>query len=217
MIYFKEEMMEIKEKLTIEQELVKGEMIKLPTKVGFFSLIPFQVGVNGMEHIALIKGEPKKGDAILTRIHSACATGDLFGSMRCDCGDQLKRSMEIIEEEGTGVILYLQQEGRGIGLMNKIKAYKLQEEGMDTVDANIHLGFAPDERDYGVAAAILKELDVNKLRLLTNNPAKVNGLTENGIEVIERVPLIINSNVYNAYYLETKEARMGHCLTVKMQ
>lgn len=192
--------------------IVKGDRVSLPTKHGFFNLIPFQEKANGLEHIALIKGAFHADDIILTRIHSACATGDLFGSLRCDCGEQLALSMQMIEKNGCGVIVYLQQEGRGIGLMNKIKAYKLQEEGLDTVDANIHLGFAPDEREYKIGAEILQLLGVSKVKLLTNNPDKINGLEQNGIQVIERVSLTVNTNKYNIAYLNTKQDRMHHLL-----
>ncbi|MBN2166898.1 MAG: GTP cyclohydrolase II [Marinilabiliaceae bacterium] len=192
--------------------LIKGAHVEMPTSTGMFSLIPFQEVDNGLEHIVLIKGDIYEVDVVLTRIHSACATGDLFGSLRCDCGDQLKKSMQLIEENGSGVIIYLQQEGRGIGLMNKIKAYKLQENGMDTVDANIHLGFAPDERDYTIGAAILKALFITNVKLLTNNPLKVDGLEKNGITVSERLEIIIESNRYNHKYLFTKAQRMGHIL-----
>ena len=191
-------------------KLIKGEQVKLPAKKGFFSIIPFQEKKTGQEHIVLIKGKPEPGDNVLTRLHSACATGDLFGSLRCDCGDQLQKSMEIIQNEGKGIIIYLQQEGRGIGLLNKIKTYKLQEQGMDTVEANIHLGFAPDERDYSTGAEILKTLGITKIRLLTNNPDKIENLEKHGIQVSERIPLVIGSNRFNTKYLRTKQERMGH-------
>lgn len=190
----------------------KGDRVSLPTKYGFFELIPFQEIENGLEHIALIKGTFRADEIILTRIHSACATGDLFGSLRCDCGEQLIRSMQMIEQAGSGIVLYLQQEGRGIGLMNKIKAYKLQEEGLDTVDANIHLGFAPDEREYKVGTEILQLLGINKVKLLTNNPEKINGLEQNGIQVVKRIPLTVNTNKHNITYLNTKQERMHHLL-----
>lgn len=193
-------------------KLIQGTQVQMPTSTGMFSLIPFQEVSNGLEHIALFKGSFNENDIVLTRVHSACATGDLFGSLRCDCGEQLKKAMQMVEENGSGVIIYLQQEGRGIGLMNKMKAYKLQENGMDTVDANIHLGFAPDERDYYIGASILKALSVSKVKLLTNNPLKVEGLEKNGIEVTERIELIIESNFYNQKYLDTKAQRMGHIL-----
>jgi 3,4-dihydroxy 2-butanone 4-phosphate synthase/GTP cyclohydrolase II len=198
---------------TKSEQLIQGEKVFLPTKIGKFKLIPFQEKESGLEHIVLIKGDPNANDVVLTRIHSACATGDLFGSLRCDCGDQLNKSMELIQNEGLGVIIYLQQEGRGIGLMNKIRAYKLQEAGMDTVDANLHLGFAPDERDYAIGAEILKALGIVKLRLLTNNPEKVEGLESNGIKVVKREPIIIEPNKYSEWYLKIKKTRMGHLLT----
>jgi GTP cyclohydrolase II len=192
--------------------ILKGVKVKLPTKYGDFEFIPFQEILSGVEHMVLIKGSLNANDIVLTRIHSACATGDLFGSLKCDCGEQLIQAMKIIEAQGNGLIVYLQQEGRGIGLMNKIKAYKLQENGMDTVDANIHLGFAPDEREYQIGAEILSSLGVKKVKLLTNNPDKIMGLEQNGIQVIERIPLIIKSNQYNVGYLDTKVIRMGHLL-----
>ena len=192
----------------------KGDRVKLPTKYGNFHLVPFQEVDTGIEHVALLKGTPKPTDVVLTRVHSSCATGDLFGSLRCDCGEQLHKAMELIEKEGLGVIIYLQQEGRGIGLMNKIKAYKLQENGVDTVDANIHLGFAPDERNYQIGAEILKVLNINKIRLLTNNPSKISGLEESGIQIIDRQELIIESNAYNEKYLKTKQTRMGHVFDI---
>ncbi len=188
----------------------KGECADLPTKYGHFRLIPFMDKQTGLEHIALLKGDCNKGDVVLTRIHSACATGDLFGSLRCDCGEQLEKAMTIIEHNGTGLILYLQQEGRGIGLMSKIKAYKLQEQGLDTVEANIHLGFAPDERNYKIASEILQLLGVEKVNLLTNNPDKISGLELNNIQVIERIPLVIKPNKYNEKYMNTKQQRMNH-------
>lgn len=195
-----------------DTNIVQGERVKLPTKYGHFELVPFQEKLNGLEHIALIKGNFAPDDTVLTRIHSACATGDLFGSLKCDCGEQLIQAMKTIEDNGKGIIVYLQQEGRGIGLMNKIKAYKLQERGMDTLEANLHLGFAPDKRDYQIGTEILSALGVKKVKLLTNNPDKVFGLEQNGIQVVKRIPLIIKSNSFNKYYLHTKENRMGHLL-----
>jgi 3,4-dihydroxy 2-butanone 4-phosphate synthase/GTP cyclohydrolase II len=197
--------------------MLQGERVKLPTKYGHFELIPFQEKESGLEHMALIKGSFTKGETVLTRIHSACATGDLFGSLRCDCGDQLMEAMKMIENNGSGVIVYLQQEGRGIGLMNKMKAYKLQELGMDTVEANIELGFAADERDYRIGIDILSALNIEKVNLLTNNPDKIIGLEENGIQVVERVSIIIPSNKFNKFYLDTKETYMGHQLSEKKQ
>lgn len=196
-----------------DTNIVQGERVQLPTKYGHFELIPFQEKGNGLEHIALIKGNFTSNDTVLTRIHSACATGDLFGSLKCDCGDQLIEAMKLIEHKGIGIIVYLQQEGRGIGLMNKMKAYKLQEQGMDTIEANVHLGFAPDEREYQIGAEILNALGVKKVKLLTNNPDKINKLEESGIKVVERIPLIIPSNPFNKYYLDTKEIQMGHQLS----
>ena len=184
----------------------------MPTLYGNFKLIPFRQKSNGLEHIALIKGEWKPDEPILVRVHSSCATGDIFGSRRCDCGEQLQKAMQMVEKEGKGVILYMNQEGRGIGLMNKIKAYKLQEEGLDTVDANIHLGFKPDEREYGVGAEILQILGVKKMRLLTNNPVKRIGLESYGLEIVENVPIEVEPNKYNRFYIETKKNRMGHTI-----
>ncbi|MDA3890378.1 MAG: GTP cyclohydrolase II [Salinivirgaceae bacterium] len=196
----------------IESNLKKGKKVKLPTKYGNFHLIPFQDIVTGAEHMVLFKGIAETNKLPLVRMHSACATGDLFGSLRCDCGDQLEKAMLLIQAEACGAIVYLQQEGRGIGLMNKIHAYQLQEEGMDTVDANLHLGFAPDERNYKIGADILKAIGFFDIRLLTNNLDKVNGLKEYGINISERVPLIIKSNKYNEMYLRIKRYRMGHLL-----
>ena len=189
-----------------------GEKVEMPTLYGDFKLIPFRQKSNGLEHIALIKGEWKPDEPILVRVHSSCATGDIFGSRRCDCGEHLQKAMQMVEKEGKGVILYMNQEGRGIGLMNKIKAYKLQEEGLDTVDANIHLGFKPDEREYGVGAEILQILGVKKMRLLTNNPVKRIGLESYGLEIVENVPIEVEPNKYNRFYIETKKNRMGHTI-----
>lgn len=189
-----------------------GEKVEMPTLYGDFKLIPFRQKSNELEHIALIKGEWKPDEPILVRVHSSCATGDIFGSRRCDCGEQLQKAMQMVEKEGKGVILYMNQEGRGIGLMNKIKAYKLQEEGLDTVDANIHLGFKPDEREYGVGAEILQILGVKKMRLLTNNPVKRIGLESYGLEIVENVPIEVEPNKYNRFYIETKKNRMGHTI-----
>lgn len=200
----------------LDNKLVeKGVEADMPTAYGHFRIIPFRQKSNGLEHIALIKGEWAEGEPVLVRMHSSCATGDIFGSQRCDCGEQLHKSMELIEKEGKGAIVYLIQEGRGIGLMNKIAAYKLQEEGDDTVDANIHLGFDPDLRDYGVGAQILRELGISKMRLLTNNPTKRVGLEGYGLEIVENVPIEITPNVYNERYLMTKRDRMGHTLNFK--
>jgi 3,4-dihydroxy 2-butanone 4-phosphate synthase/GTP cyclohydrolase II len=196
-----------------EESLIKrGVEASLPTRYGEFKIIPYLQKSNGKEHAALVKGKWSEDDAILVRMHSSCITGDIFGSMRCECGDQLHKSMELIEKEGRGVVVYLDQEGRGIGLLNKIKAYKLQEEGLDTVEANVHLGFAPDERDYGVGAQILRDLGVKKMRLLTNNPVKRVGLEGYGLKVIENIPIEVEPNEYNEFYMKTKRDRMGHIL-----
>lgn len=199
-------------RLRTDRIVERGEEVDLPTAYGHFHLIPFQQLDNGLEHIALIKGTWEPGEPLLVRVHSSCATGDIFGSMRCECGEQLHRAMQMVEAEGRGVILYMSQEGRGIGLMNKIKAYKLQQEGYDTVDANIHLGFKADERDYGVGANILRQLGVTKMRLITNNPAKRYGLQSYGLEIIENVPIEVHPNKYNSFYMRTKKERMGHNL-----
>ena len=199
-------------RLKTECLVEQGEEVKMPTEYGDFRLIPFRQKSNGKEHVALIKGKWEKDEPVLVRVHSSCATGDIFGSERCDCGEQLHRAMRIVEEEGKGVILYLNQEGRGIGLMAKIAAYKLQEEGYDTVDANIHLGYDPDERDYGVGAQILHLIGARKMRLMTNNPVKRVGLEAYGLEIIENVPIEIQPNKYNERYLRTKKERMGHKL-----
>ena len=190
----------------------KGEEVDMPTEYGHFRLIPFRQKSNGMEHIALIKGEWEEDEPLLVRVHSSCVTGDIFHSKRCDCGEQLQRAMQMVEREGKGVVLYLNQEGRGIGLMAKIAAYKLQEQGYDTVDANIHLGYDPDLRDYGVGAQILSMVGVKKMRLLTNNPVKRVGLEAYGLEIVENVPIEITPNPYNERYLRTKKERMGHTL-----
>lgn len=190
--------------------LEKGEEVDMPTAYGHYRLVPFRQKDNGLEHIALIKGDVSNGDPVLVRVHSSCATGDIFGSMRCECGEQLHKAMELIEKEGRGAIVYLNQEGRGIGLMDKIKAYKLQEEGLDTVDANLHLGHKADERNYGVGASILHALGIKKMRLMSNNPMKRIGLEGFGIETIENVPLEVQPNKYNRFYMHTKKERMGH-------
>ncbi len=199
-------------RLQKESLVERGVEVHMPTAYGDFRLVPFRQKSNGMEHVALFKGEWKKDEPILVRMHSSCATGDIFGSKRCDCGDQLHRAMQLIEKEGKGMVVYLNQEGRGIGLMEKMKAYKLQENGMDTVDANLHLGHAADERDYGVGAQILRELGVGKMRLITNNPVKRVGIESYGLEVVENVPIEIEPNPFNATYLRTKKERMGHKL-----
>ncbi len=199
-------------RIKTESLIEKGETVHLPTKFGDFMLTPFRQKSNGQEHIALTKGSWEKDEPILVRVHSSCATGDIFGSLRCECGEQLEEAMRRIESEGKGVLVYMNQEGRGIGLMNKIKAYKLQENGYDTVDANVHLGFQPDERDYGVGAQILRELGVTKMRLMTNNPTKRIGLESYGLEITENVPIEITPNKYNMTYIRTKKERMGHNL-----
>lgn len=195
-----------------ESIVEKGVEVHLPTHWGDFHLIPFRQKSNGKEHIALIKGQWDKDEPILVRVHSSCMTGDIFGSLRCECGEQLHKAMEMIEKEGKGVIVYMNQEGRGIGLMNKIKAYALQEQGLDTVDANIHLGFDADERDYGVGANILRELGVSKMRLITNNPVKRIGLEGYGLQIVENIPIEVGINKYNERYMRTKKERMGHDL-----
>ena len=199
-------------RLQRESLVEKGVEADLPTEYGHFRIIPFRQKSNGLEHVALIKGTWEKDEPVLVRMHSSCVTGDIFGSQRCDCGEQLHRSMQLIDKAGKGLIVYLIQEGRGIGLMNKIAAYKLQEEGLDTVDANIHLGFDPDLRDYGVGAQILRDLGVSKIRLITNNPVKRVGLEGYGLKIVENVPIEINPNPYNERYLHTKQERMGHLL-----
>lgn len=196
-----------------EESIVEaGEEVDMPTRYGHFRLIPFRQKSNGLEHVALIKGELVGDEPVLVRVHSSCATGDIFGSLRCDCGDQLHKALQMIEAEGRGAVIYLNQEGRGIGLMEKMKAYKLQENGMDTVDANICLGHRADERDYGVGAQILRILGVTKMCLMTNNPVKRVGLEAYGLTVVENIPIEIEPNPYNAFYMRTKKERMGHLL-----
>lgn len=199
-------------RLQQESLVERGDEVDMPTQYGHFHLIPFRQKSNGLEHIALIKGEWQNDEPILVRVHSSCATGDIFGSCRCECGEQLHQAMRAIEKEGKGVVVYMNQEGRGIGLMAKIAAYKLQEEGYDTVDANLHLGFKADERDYGVGASILRELGITKMRLMTNNPVKRIGLEAYGLEIVENVPIEIEPNPYNEFYMRTKKERMGHVL-----
>ena len=199
-------------RLQQESLIEVGEEVDMPTDYGHFRLIPFRQKSNGLEHMALVKGQWEKDEPILVRVHSSCMTGDILGSKRCDCGEQLHRAMQKIEQEGKGVVVYMQQEGRGIGLMNKIRAYKLQEEGYDTVDANVHLGFKPDERDYGCGAQMLRHLGVHKMRLMTNNPVKRVGLEAYGLEIVENVPIEVTPNEYNLRYLQTKQQRMGHTL-----
>ncbi len=202
----------IKYRLQTESLVDMGDRVFLPTEYGNFDVIPFRQHCNGLEHVALIKGEWKPDEPVLVRVHSSCATGDIFGSKKCDCGTQLHESMKMIEKEGKGVLLYLNQEGRGIGLMNKIAAYKLQEQGYDTVEANLHLGFKDDERDYGVGAQILRHIGVTKMRLITNNPRKLAGIKGYGLEVVETVPIKVTPNEYNKFYLETKAKKMHHKL-----
>ena len=196
--------------LLVEQ----GETVSLPTAYGEFMLTPFRQLNNGLEHVALVKGEWQDNEEILCRVHSSCMTGDIFGSMRCECGEQLHQAMKMVNEAGKGVVLYMNQEGRGIGLMNKIRAYKLQEQGQDTVEANLHLGFRPDERDYGVGAQILQQLGAKKLRLITNNPIKRVGLESYGIEIVENIPIEITPNPYNLRYMRTKKEKMNHDLNL---
>lgn len=199
-------------RLRTESIVVKGATVDLPTVYGDFRITPFIQKSNGMEHIAITKGEWEPGEAVLVRVHSSCATGDILGSCRCDCGPQLHESLRMIEREGKGAVVYLSQEGRGIGLFNKIAAYKLQDEGLDTAEANVRLGFGVDERDYGVGASILYEMGVTRMRLLTNNPLKRAGLEGYGLSVVENVPIVIAPNEHNFRYLETKEEKMGHTL-----
>ncbi|MFH2143815.1 MAG: bifunctional 3,4-dihydroxy-2-butanone-4-phosphate synthase/GTP cyclohydrolase II [Bacteroidota bacterium] len=202
----------IKYRLSNESLIERGTKVKLPTDFGNFNLIPYRQISNGLEHIALIKGKWEIDEPVLVRVHSSCITGDIFGSMRCDCGSQLHKAMEMIEKEQKGVVLYMNQEGRGIGLFGKIDAYKLQEEGLDTVEANIKLGYKDDERDYGVGAQILRDLNITKLRLITNNPVKRAGLEGYGLKIVENISLEIPPNDYNEKYLLTKKLKMGHFL-----
>lgn len=200
-------------RLKQESLVEKGVEVDMPTEYGHFRLIPFRQKSNGLEHIAIIKGDVTSSDEpVLVRVHSSCATGDIFGSQRCDCGEQLHRALQMIEKEGRGAVIYLNQEGRGIGLMEKMKAYKLQEGGMDTVDANICLGHLADERDYGVGAQILREIGIRKMRLMTNNPVKRVGLEAYGLEITDNVPIEVKPNEYNLRYMRTKKERMGHDL-----
>ena len=199
-------------RLKKESIVEKGEEVDMPTAYGHFRLIPFCQKSNGLEHIAIIKGDVSGEEPVLVRVHSSCATGDIFASKRCDCGEQLHKALEMIEAEGRGAVIYLNQEGRGIGLMEKMKAYKLQENGMDTVDANICLGHQADERDYGVGAQILRHLGITKMRLISNNPVKRVGLEAYGLSVVENVPIEIAPNPYNEFYMKTKKERMGHLL-----
>ncbi|NLN30341.1 MAG: bifunctional 3,4-dihydroxy-2-butanone-4-phosphate synthase/GTP cyclohydrolase II [Bacteroidales bacterium] len=203
----------IKYKLDRDTIIETGERVKLPTDRGEFDFIPFRQTSNGLEHGVLLKGSWTKDDTVMVRVHSSCFTGDIFGSLRCDCGQQLHKAMEMVEKEGRGVVIYLNQEGRGIGLFNKIKAYRLQDEGMDTVQANLKLGFGEDERDYGVGASIMRALGLGKVKLISNNPVKRAGLEGYGIKIVETIPLIIEANPHNEFYLQTKEKKMGHNLT----
>ena len=205
----------IKYRLKTDSLIEKGVRVHLPTEYGYFDMIPFKQKSNGLEHAVLIKGTWDKDETVLVRVHSSCVTGDIFGSLKCDCGHQLHESMKTIEKVGKGVVLYLNQEGRGIGLMNKIAAYKLQEEGLDTVEANVHLGFRPDERDYGVGAQILRSVGVRKMKLLTNNPKKLAGLKGYGLEVVDTQHIEIKPNKHNKFYLETKKNKMGHELDLE--
>ncbi len=198
-----------------ESLITQETEVDLPTEYGYFKLHSFRQIANNDIHVALVKGNWKKDEPILVRVHSSCLTGDVFGSYRCDCGQQLHTAMQMVEKAGKGIVLYMFQEGRGIGLSNKLKAYNLQEHGMDTIEANIHLGFKPDERDYGIGAQILRTLGATKIRLITNNPTKRAGLTGYGIEIIENVPIIIEPNEYNRFYLKTKQDKMGHILKIK--
>ncbi|MBD5289147.1 MAG: bifunctional 3,4-dihydroxy-2-butanone-4-phosphate synthase/GTP cyclohydrolase II [Bacteroides sp.] len=199
-------------RLKHESLVERGEEVDMPTAYGHFRLVPFRQKDNGLEHIAIIKGDLSGEEPVLTRVHSSCATGDIFGSKRCECGEQLHEALRMIEKEGRGALIYLNQEGRGIGLMDKIRAYKLQEEGLDTVDANIHLGHKADERDYGIGANILNSLGISKMRLMTNNPVKRIGLEGYGLEITENVPIEVDPNPYNKFYMHTKKSRMGHDL-----
>jgi len=201
-------------RLNSDSILLKGTEVKLPTEYGEFNLIPFIQKSNGLEHVALTKGTWDENDHVLVRVHSSCVTGDIFGSYRCDCGDQLHEAMRMVQEEGRGVIIYLNQEGRGIGLYNKMKAYKLQEQGFDTVEANVELGFKEDERDYGVGAGMLHSLGIRNMKLITNNPVKKAGLEGYGMQIVELIQLEVTSNKHNQFYLETKRDKMGHFLNI---
>ncbi|HRE98381.1 MAG TPA: GTP cyclohydrolase II, partial [Flavobacteriales bacterium] len=201
-------------RLRTESMIERQIVVDLPTEYGHFQLYSYTQTTNNMDHLALVKGTWEKDEAILVRVHSSCMTGDIFGSCRCDCGPQLHKAMEMIEKEGKGVILYMNQEGRGIGLLNKLKAYKLQEQGRDTVEANLELGFKMDERDYGIGAQILRDLGISKMRLMSNNPKKRTGLVGYGLEIIENVAIEVASNPHNVNYLKTKKEKMGHSLNL---
>ena len=205
----------IKYRMRNESLIERTVDVKMPTELGEFQLHAFKDTSNDQDHLALVKGEWKQDEPVLVRVHSSCITGDIFGSCRCDCGPQLNTAMQMIEKEGKGVIVYMNQEGRGIGLVNKLKAYKLQEEGFDTFDANVKLGFKPDQRDYGIGAQILRALDLTKIRLMSNNPKKRTGLVGYGLEIVENVALEIESNEHNEEYLKTKRDKMGHQLKLK--
>ena len=202
----------IKYRLENESLIQRVISVDMPTEDGDFDLVAFKQKDNGLEHVALIKGEWDEDDEVLVRVHSSCLTGDVFGSCRCDCGEQLEKAMQLIEKEGKGVIVYMNQEGRGIGLLNKLKAYKLQEQGLDTVEANLKLGFGMDDRDYGIGAQILRDLGLRKMKLMSNNPRKRTGLIGYGLEIVDNVPLHIQPNPHNAKYLNTKREKMGHTL-----
>lgn len=204
----------IEYRLTTESLVVLEEKVIMPTEYGNFMLHAFRELTNDALHLALVKGEWSKDDTVLVRVHSSCVTGDIFGSQRCDCGTQLHKAMQMIENEGKGVVLYLNQEGRGIGLLNKLKAYHLQEEGLDTVEANIHLGYKPDERNYGIGAQLLRALNAQKIKLISNNPTKKIALSAFGIQIIDSIPLVIKSNPHNDFYLYTKQTKMGHSLNI---
>lgn len=202
-------------RLKTESLIEKVINVKMPTDYGSFNLFAYKQTNTGEVHLALVKGKWEKEEPVMVRVHSSCVTGDIFASRRCDCGSQLHAAMQMVENEGKGVVLYMNQEGRGIGLVNKLKAYKLQEEGMDTVEANLHLGFAMDQRDYGVGAQILRDLGITKIRLISNNPKKRAGLTGYGLEIIDNIPIEIPPNMYNEKYLITKRDKMGHTILVK--
>jgi 3,4-dihydroxy 2-butanone 4-phosphate synthase / GTP cyclohydrolase II len=216
---FKLKMISIKDliayRIKNESLIEKEETVDLPTEWGNFKLTLYREITTGQLHMALVKGSWKKGETIMARVHSSCMTGDIFGSCRCDCGTQLHKAMQMVEKEGKGVIIYMNQEGRGIGLANKLKSYHLQEIGYDTIEANVKLGFKPDERDYGIGAQILRDLGATKIKLITNNPKKKSGLTGYGIEIVDNIPIVIKPNKYNKTYLKTKQDKMGHILNIE--